>query len=94
MIGKGDPVIENPVPASVAELTVTAVVPEEVSASDWVEVVFKFALPKARELELNVNCGETPVPVRLTALVPPELELLETVSVPDAVPAIVGSNCT
>ena len=35
-----------------------------------------------------------PVPLRLTRLVLPEAELLENVSVPDAAPVVVGSNCT
>lgn len=35
-----------------------------------------------------------PVPLRLTVLVLPELELLENVSVPDTAPVVVGSNFT
>ena len=94
MIGKVDPVIENPVPASVAELTVTAAVPEEVRISDWVEGVFRFTLPKAREPALTVSCGAIPVPLRLTVLVLPLVELLEIVIVPLAAPAAVGSKLT
>jgi hypothetical protein len=40
-----------------------------------------------------VNTG-TPVPVRLTAVDVPVEELLVSVSVPEAEPAAVGSNCT
>ena len=94
MIGKAHPVIENPVPASVAELTVTAAVPEDVRFNDWVKMVFKFELPKARELVLTVNCDDTPVPLRLTVLVLPLVELLEIVIVPLAAPAAVGSKLT
>ena len=34
------------------------------------------------------------MPLRLTVLALPEVELLENVSVPEAVPVAVGSNCT
>lgn len=92
--GKVEPVIENPVPASVAELTVTAVVPEEVSVSVLVEAVSRFTLPKAREVALTVSCGATPVPVRPTVLVPPTDALLEKVILPLSMPAEVGSKLT
>jgi hypothetical protein len=40
-----------------------------------------------------VNTG-TPAPLRLTAVDAPVDELLVTVNVPEAAPAVVGSNCT
>lgn len=43
------------------------------------------------EIELSVA---TPVPLKLTAAVPPEAALLEMVSVPVTAPEAVGSNCT
>jgi hypothetical protein len=49
------PDIVKPAPVSVAELTFTAAVPEEVSVSVLVEMVFKFTLPKASALGLNVS---------------------------------------
>ena len=48
----------------------------------------------AAQLKLTRCCAAVPVPLRVTVLVPPELELLENVSVPDAVPMAVGSNFT
>ena len=84
----------KPVPDSVAELTVTAAVPEEVSVSVWVDVVFRFTLPNASVPALTVNCDEVPVPLRLTVLVPPLAELLEIAMDPLAAPAAVGSKLT
>ena len=46
------------------------------------------------QLKLTRCCAAVPVPLRLTALVPPELELLENLSMPDTVPMAVGSNFT
>ena len=54
--GNFDPEIANPAPSSVAESTVTTVVPVEVSVRVLVEVVFSGALPKDRALLLSVNC--------------------------------------
>ena len=93
-MGKVAPVMENPVPASVAELTVTGAVPEEVSVSVWVEVEFSTTLPNAIVPVLMVNRGEVPVPLRATVDVPPLEELLEMVMVPLAAPAVVGLNFT
>jgi len=45
--GNVAPDILKPAPVIVAELTVTAAVPEEVSVSVLVEVDFRFTLPKA-----------------------------------------------
>ena len=97
MTGNVLPVIEKPVPARVAELTVTAAVPEEVNVSVCVEVVLSVSLPKARVLELRFNCGlgaVTPVPLSVTALVAPLDELLLMVMVPVAAPVVVGSKLT
>jgi hypothetical protein len=45
--------MEKPLPERDAELTVTAAVPEAVRVSVFVEVVFKFTLPKANVLVLK-----------------------------------------
>ncbi len=47
----------KPVPATVAALTVTAAVPEEVKVSDLVVAVFTSTLPKARLDELTLSVG-------------------------------------
>jgi len=44
--------------------------------------------------QLNPLSTGTPVPVKLTTIELPLEELLVRVSVPDAAPAAVGSNCT
>jgi hypothetical protein len=62
----------NPVPATLAALTVTAEVPVEVRVSVWLAAVFKFTLPNVRldeltasEIEAASNCtlvdADTPV---------------------------------
>ena len=48
----------------------------------------------ATQLKLTRCSAAVPVPFRLTALILPEFELLENLSVPDAVPMAVGSNFT
>jgi len=81
------------VPATEAEFTVTAEVPDDVSVSDRVVEEFKFTLPKLRLGALTVNCGlaaTVPVPVRATTVVLPPIELLLIVSCPVAAPATVG----
>jgi len=89
--------IENPAPESVAELTVTGAVPEEVSVRVLVSVEFNVTLPNARVLVLSVNCGvagAVPVPLRETVeMLLPE-ELLDIVIVPLARPADVGWKLT
>src|SRR5579864_6476853 len=87
----------KPAPASVAEFTVKAAVPEEVKVRVLVEVVFSVTVPKARVLALKVNCGvvaAVPVPLRLTMFVAPLEALLEMVMAPLATPATVGSKLT
>jgi len=66
--GKVAPENVKPVPVRVAELTVTAVLPLEVSDTDWVAAVPTGSSPKFRLVLLNVSTGfgETPVPERLT----------------------------
>ena len=59
--GKLPPVIVKPVPASVAELMVSAAVPDEVSVTVCVADEFTVTSPKARLLVLSVSCGEPPV---------------------------------
>jgi hypothetical protein len=50
------PDIENPPPTTATELTVNGAVPEEVSVSDLVDVVFRGVLPNDSALLLTVNC--------------------------------------
>ena len=87
----------KPVPAIAAELTVTGEVPVEVSTRESALAVFTVTLPKARLVELTVSCGlaaAAPVPLSVTPVVLPLVELLPTVIFPVAAPAEVGLNCT
>jgi hypothetical protein len=62
-----------------AELTVTGDVPVDVKVNDCVVAVFTVTLPKLRLVALTDNCGfvaPVPVPLRVTAVVPPVDELL------------------
>jgi hypothetical protein len=79
-----------------AEFTVTADVPVELSVNVIVFAVFTVSLPKLRLEALIVNCGlaAVPVPLRVTAAVPPVVELLLMVIFPLAAPVVVGSNWT
>jgi hypothetical protein len=94
--GKLPPTMVKPAPVIVAEFTVTGEVPVDVSVNVRVVVVFTVTLPKLRLPEPIVNCGlaAVPVPSRDITAVPPVVELLEIVSWPATVPAVVGSNCT
>lgn len=84
----------KPVPDTDAELTVTAVVPDEVSVNDCVPAEFTVTLPKLNVVALNVNCGfaAVPVPPRDTVVVLPLVELLPMVRLPVADPLAVGVN--
>src|SRR6185437_9092391 len=79
-----------------AEFTVTGVVPVDLRVTDNVVAVLTARLPKFRFVELTVNCGlaAVPVPLSVTVVVPPLLELLPTVIFPVAAPVSVGLNCT
>jgi hypothetical protein len=68
-----------PLGAAVLRVTVQASVPEPV-----MDVL----------LQLRVLSEARPVPLRLTMVVLPAVALLVMVSVPEAAPAAVGSNCT
>ena len=94
--GKPPPTIVKPAPLIVAEFTVTAEVPVDVSVNVCFVVVFTAILPKLRLPALIVNCGlaAVPVPPSATKAVPPVVELLEIVIFPLAVPVDVGWNCT
>lgn len=97
MTGNVAPEYVKPAPARLAELTVTAVLPVELSVSESVAGVFTGSSPKLRLVLLKVSTGweETPVPERLTKeLVLPLEELLEILSVPLAVLATVGWKLT
>jgi hypothetical protein len=79
------------------ELTVTGEVPVEVKVNDCVVAVFTVTLPKLRLVALTANCGfvaAVPVPLRVTAVLPPVDELLLIVILPLADPVAVGRNCT
>src|SRR5215469_12412792 len=96
VIGKLPPMMEKPVPVMLAELMVREVVPVEVRVRDWVVVLLTVMLPKLRLDALRVNCGSAavPVPLNVTWLVLPAVELLLIVSWPLAEPAAAGLNCT
>jgi hypothetical protein len=84
-------------PVTVAELTVTADVPEDVSVTDCCVGKFRVTLPKANDTALKDNCGlctAVPLPLNRTASVPLLEELLLIVSCPRARPVFVGSNWT
>ena len=53
--GKVAPDIEKPVPDDLAEFTVTAAVPVDVSVTDCVAGVLSTTLPKARLVALRLN---------------------------------------
>src|SRR5271170_8500073 len=55
--GKLPPTIVKPAPVIAAELTVTGVVPDDVSVNDCVVAVFTVTLPKLRVVALTVSCG-------------------------------------
>jgi hypothetical protein len=76
-------------------LTVTAEVPDEVSATACVADESTATLPKLRAVVLTVNCGfvaAAPVPLKDTTAVLPVVELLLIVSCPVTDPVIVGLN--
>lgn len=84
----------KPVPETDAEFTVTAVVPVDVSVSDFVAEELTLTLPKPNVVALNVNCGlaAVAVPLKDTAAVPPLAELLLIVRLPVSDPLAVGAN--
>ena len=57
-VGKVPPESAKPVPAMAAELTVTGSVPEDVSVTVCVAVVFKVTLPNAMLEELTLSIAE------------------------------------
>jgi hypothetical protein len=67
--GKLSPVIVKPEPASVAELMVSAAVPDEVSVTVRVTDEFTVTSPKARLLVLSDSCGDPPVSCKANVLV-------------------------
>jgi len=85
----------KPVPVMLAELTVTAVVPLEVSVTVCVGLDPTATLPKARLVALTVSFGAVvPVPLRLTVAVGFVDEVLLIVNVPVTAPAVFGANFT
>ena len=55
MAGNVAPDMVNPAPERVAEFTVTAAVPEEVSVSVWLDFVLSVTFPNASVLVLTVS---------------------------------------
>ena len=55
--GKVTPLAEKPVPATVAELSVTGAVPEDVRVIDWVAGVLRFTSPNAIVVALTLSVG-------------------------------------
>jgi hypothetical protein len=80
--GKLPPMMVKPAPVIIAEFTVTGVVPVEVRVKDCVVAVFTVTLPKLRVPALTVNCGfaAVPVPLSVTEVMLPLVELLLMVS--------------
>ena len=80
MIGKFTPEIENPVPPALAELTVTALVPVEVSVMDWVAGESITTLPKEMVVALMLRISEPVLSCRTKlSVAPPELAVRVTV---------------
>jgi hypothetical protein len=75
--GRSSLEIENPLPASVSALTITAAVPDEVKVSDCVVAVFTFTLPKARLEVLRLRAGtEAPNCKGKVCATPPRLAVI------------------
>ena len=72
--GKVPPVTVKPVPESVAELIVSADVPDDVSVTVCVVDVFTVTSPNDRLVALSVSCGATLVSCRANVLVNPPAE--------------------
>ena len=96
--GNVAPDTENPVPVRLAPFTVTAAVPVDVKVRFSVAAVPTGSLPKFKLVALSFNVGVPaavpPVPLRDTLRLGCLLELLVIVSIPEAVPDVVGSNKT
>ncbi len=94
--GKVAPLTLNPVPLMVAELTVTAPVPVEVSVTPNVAFEPVLTSPKLKlvglTVKVEVDAVAVPVPLRETPIVACPDALLDTVIVPVAAPALVGAN--
>ena len=91
------PVTVKPAPVKLAALTVTGEVPEEVRVNACVVGLPTGTEPKPRLAELTVSCGvatAVPVPLRLTDVVAPVVELLDTTICPVKAPVTVGSKVT
>jgi hypothetical protein len=90
--GKLSPLIEKPLPATLAEDIVTLPC-DAVRVPDELPVLPTRTLPKASELELEFSNGVTPVPERETAVGELDAEL-EKLILPLALPAAVGAKAT
>ncbi len=95
VVGKVAPDMAKAPPETLTELMVSAAVPDEVTVSVLLDVVFTVTLPKLMELALRVRFGVAaamPVPLRATVAVPPEEASLEMVIAPTADPVTAGSK--
>lgn len=93
--GKVAPATEKPAPETVAEETVTAVVPFDERMTDCVVDDPTTTVPKFSVVELSVSCGfdaATPVPDSVTIEVPPVVALLLIVILPVTAPAVFGAK--
>jgi hypothetical protein len=79
----------------VPDPTVTGDVPVEVNVTVELVAEFTETLPNTRLVVPTVRSGlsATPVPVRLTVVIPPPVELLLIASCPLTLPASAGLNC-
>jgi len=94
--GSVAPEIVKPAPEMGAAVIVTALVPVDVRVRVCVAEEPTATLPKVRLVALRDSCGcdDVPVPLRVTLLVAPVVELLEKVKAPVTAPAVVGANFT
>ena len=95
VVGKVAPEDLNSAPVRAAEVIITGPVPEEVRVRVLVEVEFNTTFPYGNVAALTVNCGVTPVPLKLiidVRAVVPELLAMETDPVTE--PAAEGSKLT
>lgn len=97
VIGNDAPEIAKPAPMTLAEFTVNAAVPDDVSVSVLVDMVFTVTLPKSKLSSLTVSCGlgdAVPIPARAIFIVPLLDESDEIVIAPLATATDVGAKLT
>jgi hypothetical protein len=92
--GSDAPVMVKPAPDIDAAVIFTALVPVDFKVKVCVAEEPTATLPKLRLVALSERRAVVPVPLRLTVLVVPEVELLRIVKTPVTAPAAVGANFT